>query len=87
VKQAGSSNHISYYEKRQAKRSDDFMTGIVNLFQTFEDLESVKDKRLDIKAIRHLLVGDKSKESEDDNPAVAHQRISRRLRHALIHKC
>ena len=29
--------------------------GIVNLFQTFEDLESAKDKQVDIKALRALL--------------------------------
>lgn len=34
--------------------------GIVNLFQTFEDLESVKDKQADTQAVRQLL-------DEDDN--------------------
>jgi hypothetical protein len=29
--------------------------GIVNLFQTFEDLESVKDKQADIEAARQML--------------------------------
>lgn len=34
--------------------------GIVNMFQTFEDLESVKDKQADIKAVRQLLDEDKT---------------------------
>jgi hypothetical protein len=29
--------------------------GLYNLFQTFEDLESVKDKQSDIQAVRQLL--------------------------------
>jgi hypothetical protein len=29
--------------------------GIVNLFQTFEDLESVKDKQADTQAVRRVL--------------------------------
>lgn len=29
--------------------------GIVNLFQTFEDLESVKDKQADTQAVRQVL--------------------------------
>ncbi len=29
--------------------------GIKNLFQTFEDLESVKDKKADIKAVRQVI--------------------------------
>jgi hypothetical protein len=29
--------------------------GIVNMFQTFEDLESVKDKQAEIQIIRQLL--------------------------------
>jgi len=29
--------------------------GIVNLFQTFEDLESAKDKQVDTKVLRALL--------------------------------
>lgn len=29
--------------------------GIVNLFQAFEDLESVKDKEADIQAVRQVL--------------------------------
>lgn len=40
--------------------------GIVNLFQTFEDLESVKDKQADIQAVREVL-----DESAADNSAEA----------------
>mgnify|MGYP001583131018 CR=1 FL=1 len=38
--------------------------GIVNLFQTFEDLESVKDKEADIKAVREVIHEDTSAEAE-----------------------
>jgi hypothetical protein len=38
--------------------------GLVDIFQTFEDLESVKDKQADIKAVRKLLDGEKPKESK-----------------------
>lgn len=34
--------------------------GIVNLFQTFVDLESVKDKEADIKAVRQVLDADEA---------------------------
>ena len=36
--------------------------GMVNLFQTFEDLESVKDKEADIQAVRQVLY----EETEND---------------------
>jgi hypothetical protein len=36
--------------------------GLVDMFQTFEDLESVKDKPADVKAIRKLLDGEKPME-------------------------
>jgi hypothetical protein len=39
-----------------------FWLGLVDIFQTFEDLESVKDKQADIKAVRKLLDGEKPKE-------------------------
>jgi len=34
--------------------------GIVNLFQTFEDFESVKDKQADIEAVRQVLDEDEA---------------------------
>jgi len=36
---------------------------IVNLFQTFEDLESVKDKQADIQAVRQVIDEDTSAEA------------------------
>jgi hypothetical protein len=39
--------------------------GIVNLFQTFDDLESVKDKQADIQAVRQLLDEDEAKNSAE----------------------
>ena len=39
-----------------------FWLGLVDIFQTFEGLESVKDKQADIKAVRKLLDGEKPKE-------------------------
>jgi len=36
--------------------------GIVDMFQTFEDLESIKDKRADVKAICKLLDGESRKD-------------------------
>lgn len=38
--------------------------GIVNLFQTFEDLEPVKDKQVDVEAVRQVL--DESKAAQDE---------------------
>ena len=38
--------------------------GIVNLFQTLEDLESVKDKEADIQAVRQVIDEDVSAEAE-----------------------
>jgi len=40
--------------------------GIVNLFQTFEDLDKVKDKQVDIQAIRELLEEEAGKLRRDD---------------------
>jgi hypothetical protein len=39
--------------------------GIADVFQTFENLESVKDKQADVKAIRKLLDSEKPKESNN----------------------
>ena len=39
--------------------------GIVNLFQTFKDLESVKDKQADIQAVRQVLDEDQSAQDEE----------------------
>ena len=39
--------------------------GIVNLFQTFEDLESVKDKQADIQAVRQVLDEDGAAKEEE----------------------
>jgi hypothetical protein len=38
--------------------------GIVNLFQTFDDLESVKDKEADVQAVRQVIDEDVSAEAE-----------------------
>ena len=40
--------------------------GIVNLFQTFEDLESVKVKQADIQAVRQVLDEDQAAESDSE---------------------
>jgi len=40
--------------------------GIVNLFQTFEDLESVKDKQADIQAVRQVLDEDQAAKSDTE---------------------
>jgi hypothetical protein len=40
--------------------------GIVYLFQTFDDLESVKDKQADIEAVRQLLDEDKPTKKNDE---------------------
>jgi hypothetical protein len=39
--------------------------GIVNLFQTFEDLESVKDKQADIQAVRQVFDEDDAAQEEE----------------------
>jgi hypothetical protein len=41
-----------------------YWLGIVNLFQTFEDLESVKDKQADIQAVRQVIDEDAGVEAE-----------------------
>jgi hypothetical protein len=37
----------------------------VNLFQTFEDLESVKDKQADIQAVRQIIDEDMAIQDEE----------------------
>jgi hypothetical protein len=37
----------------------------VNLFQTFEDLESVKDKQADVQAVREMLHVDGDENAKD----------------------
>ena len=48
--------------KRNTLRSNDLRVfpwlGLKNLFQTFEELDSVKDKQADIQAVRELLIED-----------------------------
>jgi len=39
--------------------------GIVNLFQTFVDLESVRDKQADIEAVRQVLDEDETENSAE----------------------
>jgi|GEM_PF-5629204 len=47
------------FENKNANNKVDILynawLGIVNLFQTFADLESVKDKPADIEAVRQML--------------------------------
>jgi hypothetical protein len=42
------------------------------MFQTFEDLESVKDKQADVEAIRKVLDGEKPKESAVEQCLLLH---------------
>jgi hypothetical protein len=59
---------ISNHEKSRVHARLFSWLGLKNLFQTFEDLDSVKDKQVDTQAIRQLL--DEDEDGQDKSEEV-----------------